>query len=69
MNSIWYQPEEVYPVDGTPESREHAFWVPVDSSYFAISKKLEASKATKSLNLLVIPYVVIFFAFLLLAIT
>ncbi|XXG48029.1 hypothetical protein AAC387_Pa02g2574 [Persea americana] len=50
LNSIWYQPEEVYPVDGTPESREHAFWVPVDSSYFAISKKLEGLKLQSCVN-------------------
>lgn len=41
LNRVWYQPEEVFPVDGTPEQREHAFWVSVDSHYFNISKKLE----------------------------
>lgn len=40
-NNIWYQPEEVFPMDGTPEERQHAFWVPVDPLYYNISKKLE----------------------------
>lgn len=41
LNNIWYQPEEVFPVDGTPEQREHAFWVEVDPFYYEISQKLE----------------------------
>ncbi|KAK7320789.1 hypothetical protein VNO77_30592 [Canavalia gladiata] len=41
LNNIWYQPEEIFPVDGTPEERQHAFWVPVNSQYFHISRKLE----------------------------
>lgn len=41
LNNVWYQPEEVFPVDGVPEQREHAMWVAVDSHYFNISKKLE----------------------------
>ena len=43
LNNIWYQPEEVFPINGTPEQREHAFWVSVDPLYFEISKKLEVS--------------------------
>ncbi|XP_076915834.1 bark storage protein A-like [Bidens hawaiensis] len=43
LNNIWYQPEEIFPVDGTPEERQHAFWVPVDSSYFILAKTLESS--------------------------
>ncbi|KAF2304444.1 hypothetical protein GH714_031518 [Hevea brasiliensis] len=42
LNNVWYQPEEVFPVDGTPEERQHAFWVPVDLAYFEISRTLEA---------------------------
>ncbi|KAJ9559210.1 hypothetical protein OSB04_013824 [Centaurea solstitialis] len=42
LNNIWYQPEEVFPVDGTPEERQHAFWVPVDPTYFKIAKLLES---------------------------
>ncbi|XWS26332.1 hypothetical protein CRYUN_Cryun26dG0023200 [Craigia yunnanensis] len=33
--------KEVFPVDGNPEQREHAFWVPVDPLYFTLSKFLE----------------------------
>ncbi|XP_042498330.1 bark storage protein A isoform X2 [Macadamia integrifolia] len=40
LNSVWYQPEEIFPVNGTPEVRQHAFWVPVNSHYFAIAKKI-----------------------------
>lgn len=41
LNNVWYQPEEIFPIDGTPEEREHIFWVPVDSHYFNLAKKLE----------------------------
>lgn len=41
LNNIWFQPEEVFPIDGTPEQRQHAFWVAVDPFYYEISKKLE----------------------------
>nr|XP_043612031.1 bark storage protein A-like [Erigeron canadensis] len=42
LNSIWYQPEEVFPVDGSPEERQHAFWIPVDPLYFELAKDLES---------------------------
>ncbi|GAB4852611.1 hypothetical protein Ancab_016825 [Ancistrocladus abbreviatus] len=41
LNSVWYQPEEVFPVQGIPEVRQRAFWVPVDNHYFQLSRKLE----------------------------
>lgn len=41
LNNIWYQPEEIFPVDGTPEERQHAFWVPVDPLYYNLSQNLE----------------------------
>jgi hypothetical protein len=45
LNSVWYQPEEVFPVNGTPEVREHEFWVPVDGYYYdLLSRKLEGLK-------------------------
>lgn len=44
LNNIWYQPEEIFPIDGTPEQRQHAFWIPVDSQYYQISQKLEVSE-------------------------
>ncbi|XP_061336548.1 bark storage protein A-like [Gastrolobium bilobum] len=50
LNNIWYQPEEIFLVDGTPEQRQHAFWVPIDSLYFQISQKLEDIKLEKCIN-------------------
>ncbi|KAB1204375.1 Bark storage protein A [Morella rubra] len=50
LNSIWYQPEEVFPKDGTPEEREHAFWVTVDPRYFNISKTLQELKLEGCIN-------------------
>ncbi|XP_058780685.1 bark storage protein A-like [Vicia villosa] len=44
LNNLWYQPEEIFPVDGIPEERQHAFWVPVDPTYYLIAKKLEELK-------------------------
>lgn len=43
LNSVWYQPEEVFPVTGTPEVRQHAFWVQVDQNYYNLSQKLEVT--------------------------
>ncbi|KAL3746750.1 hypothetical protein ACJRO7_015652 [Eucalyptus globulus] len=50
LNNIWYQPEEVFPVTGTPEGRQHQFWVPVGSAYFAMPKKLEGLKLKTCVN-------------------
>ncbi|KAJ9559211.1 hypothetical protein OSB04_013825 [Centaurea solstitialis] len=50
LNNIWYQPEEIFPVDGTPEERQHAFWVPVDPSYFTIAKHLESLKLERCID-------------------
>ncbi|KAI3714646.1 hypothetical protein L6452_21604 [Arctium lappa] len=50
LNSVWYQPEEVFPINTNPETRQHAFWVPVDKHYFAISKQLEGMKLEKCIN-------------------
>lgn len=41
LNNIWYQPEEVFPIYGTPEQRQHAFWVPVDPFYYYVAKTLK----------------------------
>lgn len=41
LNSVWYQPEEIFPIDGYPEIRQHAFWVPVNKHYFSLAKNLE----------------------------
>eukprot|EP00253_Pinus_taeda_P014019 PITA_14019 len=50
LNSAWYQPEEVFPINGTPEVRQHAFWVPVDEHYYRISKSLKSLKIERCLN-------------------
>eukprot|EP00253_Pinus_taeda_P016721 PITA_16721 len=50
LNNVWYQPEEVFPVNGTPEVRQHAFWVPVDEHYYQIAKSLESLKLEKCVN-------------------
>lgn len=41
LNNVWFQPEEIFPVNGVPEERKHAFWVPVDRHYLAVSEKLK----------------------------
>ncbi|KVH99884.1 Nucleoside phosphorylase [Cynara cardunculus var. scolymus] len=45
LNNVWYQAEEVYPVDGTPEQTKQVFWIPVDSNYLSLSKSLEVQLA------------------------
>ncbi|XP_021277358.1 bark storage protein A-like isoform X2 [Herrania umbratica] len=50
LNNVWYQPEEVFPIDGAPEQRQHAFWVPVDSKYFRTAKTVEDLKLEGCLN-------------------
>jgi nucleoside phosphorylase len=47
---VWYQPEEVFPADGTPESRRHEFWVPVDGRYYQLAQKLEAMPLERCVN-------------------
>lgn len=43
LNNVWYQPEEVYAVTGTPEVRAHAFFVKVDKFYYGLAKNLSVS--------------------------
>ncbi|KAJ9538700.1 hypothetical protein OSB04_031433 [Centaurea solstitialis] len=50
LNSIWYMPEEVFSINTYSETRQYAFWVPVDKHYFAISKQLEGMKLEKCIN-------------------
>ncbi|GJM94921.1 hypothetical protein PR202_ga11607 [Eleusine coracana subsp. coracana] len=50
LNSVWYQPEEVFPVTGTPEQRQHALWVPVDGHYYDLAMKLEGLKLQGCVN-------------------
>jgi len=44
---VWYQPEEIFPVNGIPEARQEIFWAPVDKTYFKIAGKLKVIKLTK----------------------
>nr|CAB3475649.1 unnamed protein product [Digitaria exilis] len=50
LNSIWYQPEEIFPISGTPEQRQHAFWVPVSKRYYDLAGKLETLKLPACVN-------------------
>ncbi|XP_077210912.1 bark storage protein A-like isoform X2 [Tasmannia lanceolata] len=50
LNNVWYQPEEIFPVNGIPEVRQHAFWVPVDKHYLAVAEKLEGMKLQWCIN-------------------
>lgn len=55
LNNVWYQPEEIFPVYGTPEVRQHAFWVPVDKHYFTVAEKLESLKLGSCVNTTCLP--------------
>ncbi|CAB4288437.1 unnamed protein product [Prunus armeniaca] len=55
LNNVWYQPEEVFPVHGTPEVRQHAFWVPVNPKFFAVAKDLEDLKLGGCVNTTCLP--------------
>ncbi|KAL5572636.1 hypothetical protein UlMin_022233 [Ulmus minor] len=50
LNNVWFQPEEVFPIFGYPEVRQHAFWVPVSRRYFAVAEKLEGLKLEGCVN-------------------
>ncbi|OVA08577.1 Nucleoside phosphorylase domain [Macleaya cordata] len=55
LNNVWYQPEEIFPIDGTPEVRQHAFWVPVDDHHYAVAQKLEDMKLEGCINSTCLP--------------
>ncbi|XP_010254051.1 PREDICTED: bark storage protein A [Nelumbo nucifera] len=55
LNSVWYQPEEIFPVDGIPEVRQHSFWVPVSNHYFSVVKKLEGMELEGCINSTCLP--------------
>ncbi|XP_028054132.1 uncharacterized protein LOC114258363 [Camellia sinensis] len=55
LNNIWYQPEETFPVNGTPEVRQHVFWVPVDNHYFSLAKRLEGMQLGRCVNSTCLP--------------
>jgi nucleoside phosphorylase len=50
LNSIWYQPEEIFPASGKPEERQHAFWVPASTRYLHLAKKLEGMELPACVN-------------------
>ncbi|XWS72049.1 hypothetical protein CRYUN_Cryun02cG0007500 [Craigia yunnanensis] len=55
LNNVWYQPEEIFPVNGIPEQRQHAFWVPVNKHYFAIAERVQALKLSGCVNATCLP--------------
>lgn len=50
LNAVWYQPEEVFPRTGTPEVRQHAFWVAADAKYLALADKLKGIELQRCTN-------------------
>ncbi|XP_059638169.1 bark storage protein A-like [Cornus florida] len=55
LNRVWYQPEEIFPVNGIPEVRQNAFWVPVSNHYYSLAKKLEDVKLGGCVNATCLP--------------
>ncbi|TKY44613.1 Bark storage protein A [Spatholobus suberectus] len=41
LKKVWYQPEEIFPVNGIPEASHDIFWAPVDKTYFKIASNLK----------------------------
>ncbi|XP_010540964.1 PREDICTED: bark storage protein A [Tarenaya hassleriana] len=50
LNRVWYQPEEIFPTTGTPEVREHVFWIPVDPTYLEVAHKLKGMRLGRCVN-------------------
>ncbi|XP_050903371.1 bark storage protein A [Lathyrus oleraceus] len=55
LNKVWYEPEQIFPVDGTPEVKQHVFWVPVDKNYFEIARKLKNVELNSCVNKTCLP--------------
>ncbi|KEH27142.1 bark storage-like protein [Medicago truncatula] len=55
LNKVWYQPERIFPIDGTPEVWQPAFWVPVDKTYFEIARKLKNVELSICVNTTCLP--------------
>lgn len=55
LNNVWFQEEEIFPVNGTPEVRQHVFWVPVDKTYFEIARNLKNVKLSDCVNTTCLP--------------
>jgi hypothetical protein len=58
LNKVWYQSKRIFPIDGTPEVWQPAFWVPVDKTYFKIARKLKVS-STPMHDLIIKVYLVL----------
>ncbi|XP_058075670.1 bark storage protein A-like [Magnolia sinica] len=50
LNSVWYQPEEIFPINQTPESSDQVFWVAVNRIFINLAKKLEGMKLKGCIN-------------------
>ncbi|XP_039032646.1 bark storage protein B-like [Hibiscus syriacus] len=55
LNNVWYQAEEIFSVDGVPEQRQHAFWVPVNNHYFATAERVEVLRLGGCANATCLP--------------
>ncbi|WJX25905.1 hypothetical protein P8452_14893 [Trifolium repens] len=55
LNKVWYQPERIFLVDGTPEVWQPAFWIPVDKTYFEIARKLKNVQLSNCVNTSCLP--------------
>ncbi|RZC02013.1 Bark storage protein A isoform B [Glycine soja] len=55
LNNVWFQAEEIFPVNGTAEVRQHAFWVSVDKTYFEIARELKNVKLSNCVNTTCLP--------------
>ncbi|XP_020216890.1 bark storage protein A [Cajanus cajan] len=55
LNKVWYQAEEIYPVNGNPEVSHDIFWVPVDKTYFKIARNLKNVKLDNCVNTTCLP--------------
>ncbi|XP_057862815.1 bark storage protein B isoform X2 [Cryptomeria japonica] len=41
LNNVWFNPDEIFPKNGIPEVREHAFWVNVSETYYNLAEQLQ----------------------------
>ncbi|GLJ53342.1 hypothetical protein SUGI_1137410 [Cryptomeria japonica] len=50
LNNVWYNPNEIFLESGTPEARQHAFWVNVFETYYNIADQLENKTLESCIN-------------------
>ncbi|KAK7379991.1 hypothetical protein VNO78_32304 [Psophocarpus tetragonolobus] len=55
LNKVWYQAEEIFPVNGKPGVKQEVFWAPVDDTYFKIARKLKSVKLESCVNTTCLP--------------